>query len=992
MLSLKKHVNHIFCDDTLLDLKCIQTKKNLEDEIRNFFITSKVPIKVNQIDTIRCFAYNLTSDYEIDENNSNQQYDLSIRKYDCDQIVHYLELSCYGDSRLCIHLKCDKIEYTQYQISNFIFQFSDIENLTFDIFIYKIYDVTLQKYISGNIKFIGNDKTKTFKKHFNKGILSGLYDRELDKIVSIYNLTPQKYTLSEQNNKYIYDLSKTYTSINEDINGEEEDPRRYGIYKYEQIADDWSSKNNKNIYNKHYMLKNDLILNLKLYANHCNCNFDNLPLVIELPLDFKFVEEYYIFDNMKYNSKEKNIKTLVNNNIQMITMNDKFMHYNIRIGNYISGFEINVISEYFSNIPNILYEKACGLDNIILKELFFNKDIRLDKFFDVIGVPMISIKNYGDFNDNIPVIHRKQIYYNNEIIFDGISRNDIHGDISYSYDKNTKIIDFSNVNFESEFNQAQIFINNLDKVKTNFNFFIPPIIYENNIFIKQFIGSSYENYRFAHGYLNQNGNYHIEIYYVYYANNLIRKSTNIYNPKNMNDSILHDDISMNLIYDMKNGNVISEFIADRNNNQIKAKYTYKGYTILINFQSNSSIDDNPHINKKIMLDDIVIFEGEINDENPNIITNNLTSVHKNDLYYSDDLIKFISEPDIDIDRDGHDMHIKDLKDITDIDDYKKLPVSKYTTPISEILQTNDPDIQFEFKYDYPIKIPSIDSVIAMNWNITSYSFFEKMKQMIIEKRERKKLISITQRNYSNKGHEELNESIDEDNTFRVKTVSKFDIFRGRIGWKAAITENGDKCIIKLLIPYGAKVARDPKYNKYRTDKAITLSIKPVMKGSNNYYYKEEFDIEKCQICLDENKIADIMAEPCRHKLCDTCCPALLNSDNKKCPYCMQQVNKYQLLKMSSDDKKLSLPKAYSFVHNSDFVYNVGQEVTVNNFDGDLSKSCAPGIHYHRKEKHAFKWFEFLDIPDSIKEIIIPSQEVVYNSPLDQLEHEIKMKN
>jgi hypothetical protein len=864
----------------------------------------------------------------------------------------------------------------------------------------------MEKYVSGYIKFIGNDRTMKFRKQFRNGHLCGSCDWQLGKIVSVHNSKPAKYSLGEKKVKWEYDYSKINKEIDLQTDSDEDDPRRYNVYPQEVIADDWCSKNEDNIYSKHCITKDDVLLTLAIYANHCRADLSGLPNVVELPLDFSFVEEYYSFDKLEYNTMNKNVKALPNDNIRVTTMNDMFMHYDIRVGSYVSGLQIKVVSGNFSNVPNVLYYRALKLDPDTLKELFYNKDVRLDEFFDIVGVPMISITNSGSFRDENPTVHRKQVYHNGEIVFDGTSRSDVHRTISYSYDKESKTMDFSEMNYEGKFHRSDILVNRLCEFKTELDFLVPEVIHSNQIFMRQFIGASYENYRFAHGYL-KDGKYHVEIYDISYKNGLVAKRTDIHDPKNMDDSFLKTDVRMNVISDIKTGDIVSDFIADGDNNQeITAKYLYKGYTVMIRFKNElgGQINDNsiPYINKKIMLDNVIIFEGEIVDDEPTIIINNLNDTQKKDLYYSSDIVKFISEPDIEIDRDGEDCHIRETHE------YNDLPISRYTTPISEVLETADPDVKFEFTYDYPIKIASVENVIAMSWNINGYGFFQKIKKMIIEKREKKKLVGIMQRNYTNKGHEELTEGVDEDNTFKVKSTTKKDIWKGTIGWKAAITENGDKCIVKLLIPKEAKVAWDPKYNKYRTSRAVTLSIKPVVKGTDDYYYKQDIELEKCPVCMDKKHLADVMAEPCRHKLCGSCWIAIIKSDNNKCPYCMQAVKRYQKLKISNDNKKLSLPEAYPFVHSSDLVYRVGEEVTVSNFNGDLNMVCAPGIHYHRKQSDVFKWFEFLDIPDGIKNILpdptldkhdeveiptpsAPPLQKESIDPLNELELEIKMR-
>lgn len=153
-----------FHDDTWIDRcgfkrnyrsirKNRQTKEELEASIRKFFLKLDSPIRYEDIDKLRDFAERLAPDYEIDERESEQQYDLSIDHVVPNDTNYNLELSCYGGERMCVDLKFNKIKYTQYQVKNYIFQVYSIEYTKFDLEVHKRYDVIKGQYVSGQIDF-----------------------------------------------------------------------------------------------------------------------------------------------------------------------------------------------------------------------------------------------------------------------------------------------------------------------------------------------------------------------------------------------------------------------------------------------------------------------------------------------------------------------------------------------------------------------------------------------------------------------------------------------------------------------------------------------------------------------------------------------------------------------------------------------------------------------------------------------------------------------
>ena len=42
-------------------------------------------------------------------------------------------------------------------------------------------------------------------------------------------------------------------------------------------------------------------------------------------------------------------------------------------------------------------------------------------------------------------------------------------------------------------------------------------------------------------------------------------------------------------------------------------------------------------------------------------------------------------------------------------------------------------------------------------------------------------------------------------------------------------------------------------------------------------------------------------------------------------------------------------------YNNDFIYRVGESVSVDDFDEDRKKECAPGIHFFITRQEAVDW-------------------------------------
>ena len=110
-----------------------------------------------------------------------------------------------------------------------------------------------------------------------------------------------------------------------------------------------------------------------------------------------------------------------------------------------------------------------------------------------------------------------------------------------------------------------------------------------------------------------------------------------------------------------------------------------------------------------------------------------------------------------------------------------------------------------------------------------------------------------------------------------------------------------------------------------------------------------------------------ISDPCRHKLCGDCWTGvMIVQKNNNCPYCQSKIEKIIPLEHVENKKHLSLLEGYSCVYTDDFVYRIGEEVEVEDFDEDLKKICSNGIHYHTNVNDVFQWFEYLDIPEGLR--------------------------
>jgi hypothetical protein len=209
------------------------------------------------------------------------------------------------------------------------------------------------------------------------------------------------------------------------------------------------------------------------------------------------------------------------------------------------------------------------------------------------------------------------------------------------------------------------------------------------------------------------------------------------------------------------------------------------------------------------------------------------------------------------------------------------------------------------------------------------------------------------------------------------------------GFKAAITETNQMCIVSLYISNKATVITDDIIDKKRTSEVNVVSIDPVVYLNNTYYFVKEIlkihEIldQNCAICY--NNEINVIIRPCLHLLCKSCSSVL-----KICPFCrgniscsttittsLKKIIKQPDIINSLKKIKLNPERAYSFIHNSDFYYEVKKNIIVSDFDRK-NKTCSAGIHYHSTIDKVFRWFEFCDIPENLILDMFPKSQGINN--------------
>jgi len=887
-----------FRDDTLVNLRQSSnyprpinkpSKTELNASIREYFLRLDRPITPDDIPYLRDFAETLTPEYKIEEKQSNHQYELSVNLSVSQSVSqckttktnYNLDISQYGD-RLFIDLNFNKIRYTQYQVSIYIFQIYTIEYKAYILEIHKVYNTSAERYICGNLAF-------------QKAEGNSWLD-----IIMRYDLDRAKCMIPKD------DLMLAVTNFV---------PRSVAI-------SDFTSGS----------------FRTKLFDS----TGSHLPEEVMLPASFTFTGEIGHFNI-------RNEVTVVNNNGEKRTLHiaplgdviitpvsPSLSNFSILISSHsYPQVEVDLIADNSSKIFIDVYKIGSCFDNDTINVMLTEKDCRLDRLFNVEGnVHSIHLRiHHRDYGVGYEFMEarkdRKQVYHQGTLVFDGVT---------------TRITpvprlenDTDNTNYNGAFNSGDIYVNKLNDVNlSELNCPIPSFILLDPTFQKQFVNTVHNSYSSVQYYCREHKLDDMivtESYDIDKHTKNIRHTFDIKGPSGSTKSIT--------VY-APSGNTISEYIYD--GSETTMEYTYNGFSIIMREKTDMSVEKTVYLGSKLLFQGVVTEDGRI------IMVNIFTDEQLERISYDPD--EFITDIEIDVQEFG-DKFDKDGDDDNSID-----------IPENEVVTIDGTETEFEFTYDTPIN---------------TFGLFKWIKNIIIKRREKRALKAMAKRTYNNTGHEEIKKDIDENNKLTIKTnTEKTDKKQARWAWKAAVTQDGHHCIVKLVIPPEAKIVWSEAYDKYRVDQAIVYSIKPVIDG--NYVTDFKFDI--CPICLDDTITANVMAHPCRHKLCANCWNDVIGRQGvTSCPYCKSSMTNFTVLKLTTDQKELSIPEALSFVHTSDFTYIVGNKITVPNFETDLSKACGTGIHCHFNEKDPLKWFEFLDIPkwtltNGTAEEQIPVQSIV----------------
>lgn len=136
--------------------------QNINNSINEFFVKKNTPVFIDEIKQIKQFADLLYPYYFGQEESTDYKYSFSIVKniandYNLDSI-YILDVTIYCNARLMLHIKFDGFEYTQYQIGNQIFQIYQSNEY------FKIFNLKHNKYE------LIKDKSNDFNKLLQRGI------------------------------------------------------------------------------------------------------------------------------------------------------------------------------------------------------------------------------------------------------------------------------------------------------------------------------------------------------------------------------------------------------------------------------------------------------------------------------------------------------------------------------------------------------------------------------------------------------------------------------------------------------------------------------------------------------------------------------------------------------------------------------------------------------------------------------------------------------
>jgi len=347
-----------------------------------------------------------------------------------------------------------------------------------------------------------------------------------------------------------------------------------------------------------------------------------------------------------------------------------------------------------------------------------------------------------------------------------------------------------------------------------------------------------------------------------------------------------------------------------------------------------------------------------------------------------DLIEFMNNHNVEKRKQKY-LNIAALKEINEC-------IKKYTNNVTDDIYSDDEDDDNSNRFMGHLPLNNEEYIIRdkqglrhctvellvdnpcqiTQGKIITYGKLTKIIKGWFTKKDKQETIDhISINKYDSKGKKESSLDIDKNNKLTVSTTIKKEEKKKQVyGYKLASTIEGYPCVIKLEILSDCKVVSDKRGFKHRASKVKVIWIRPARVDKGHVTYLKDYTYEKCHVCTI--KFAHSLAIPCRHKCCEECWTEIIKHD-MKCPYCRQQISKifkldnssYKLKEEKEDNDSLDI--AFSFIAG-EMAYHKNEVIEIKDFNSDMTKPCAAGIHFHLNEDDLIPWFEFLDIPAELR--------------------------
>uniref|UniRef100_A0A6C0CA72 RING-type domain-containing protein n=1 Tax=viral metagenome TaxID=1070528 RepID=A0A6C0CA72_9ZZZZ len=907
----------------------------------SFFTKRDEPITPNDICSIEKIARSLYPYYFIQTSHKNDMYELSIIK-NIELYIPYkyaLDVTMYCNNKIYINVCNSQLIYTQNSCGDYVHCVITIDGKKGTI---RVFDTVKNKYIVDNFG-------KLITKYDELEQISEKIDVDVRKLFDHlfpYNIS---LTISEHVFRigYTNDRNLNWKMIwTSQINDEDfYDGKKYGCFSAEYcenaiscmfesvdidhaiaVCAKLSHFDYENIctFFKTFNIEKDFMCvtykgsNSAYLTGLCSIFFDEKD--IKIP-NLKDKYECEIYFN---NTSKKDHTVLITHDGYTLTINTVKLGINIYHFRktdlqleFISSESVSkVISQFFSLTLSDLHAQCY--------------EFKIIRFEEILGLKLMYLQvNISDEESCV----RKQIYDDGEIVFDGL--------VTYVSDEN-EFVDrgyHSNNNYEFILNHEEIpcwreysygcvpdrcrqkrtelLVNNCktDAVARSQNIFnVPDFVINKNVELcNAYIACHFNKFCIKQG----------AITWVYgQENKLIAKKTKD------EEIIVFDAMTQKILY-------VRTLKQQEGISVLDTTFYYGSYSLYccMIHQSERMLEINAIFKNGIAIfSHLKLIKGF--QSNGQVTINIMNDDDKL-------LLKFDGSKNIDV-TDFYKIELSDTIQSTMMlyEEIWDVEIDLVGTKLDDELQSFDGKIQYEFTH-----------VLSPRMHGNAH---RAVARTIVTGRNDKNTNSINQYNFDHRGHLKNRKILDESNKYIVKSHSQKDKYDGHIGYKAARSVDGKMCIVKLYVPGEAKVAWEPKHNKYRTNLATVVSIKAVSRVNNRFYYENDLLVERCPVCMIV--VADHLALPCRHKMCCECWQKA-SKKKGKCWMCSSEIVKIEKIDLDFDPEKLEqilsndviqpdnmLREAYSFIHTNNFVYRLGQHVIENNFDGNLDKVCLAGIH------------------------------------------------